>query len=1032
MTETRARLNIITLAALLTLTAGHALAQSAAKSFVEDFTAERWEQGRPEGWALSATARPPGLRWHGPGGDEPFGLGFSARSTPSHTVGRGVAYRPWPIGARPFRLRCTLRITKDAIPEGLGYLFSGVSVGLSSAKPGEMTKDDITAMMSITYPGIGGGVRRGEMWQLEGADKVDPQAEKIDLGGVGHFTDRNISGLVSQWGSSASYWPRELGGELEGVEVDLRIRRDAGGLLTFSAYVVGRDRPWWRGTWQLPEKLADVPLRYLVVHRVPAKREHTAPGHAGFDLAGRITRIEAAPLEQTPRVASVEPIDALVMDGAKVRLTGEGFGEGAKVKVNGKPALDIQVVNEQQVTFRAPKLPAGRLYDVELRNRDGLSDAVYQALPYGRMFREVRPFEARPAGGDIVHITGAGFGKDVEVLFGDKPGRVVERTPLRLRVATPEHEAGPVDVVVRDGDGPFGKPQRFGFAPHPFLHFKNADELAALRKKFNDPRYAHYRRDILAAADRQLNTRFTATNPGGTTTAVSALSWGYLLSGEQKYLDRFNEWVAYLENKDLVEGRYAGFSLMGTGAMAAAYDMLYADLDPEVRAGAAKFLSSCLDTYLAELARPRDWFVTNISNTNAVANCGAALAALALQHSHPDADEALKLAKELVRNYANGCIRPDGGNVEGQLYWNYGFSYYLTMAGTLRDATGDTSMLDHPHVKKNVRFLETMLTAGGRTFRYNDTHGGCKGILVGSLLGSYHDQPLMRWFADYVAEKSGDRPQYVPYALMWRDEKPTPEFPGLPTLSVLEDLNWGVMRSEPVLSPALIVGVKGNEGPLSHHAQRDLGSFVLHVAGDRMLVDRGYNHKGADEHTLPLIDGQGPGKTGSRIVEASEKGPWRMMTLDSTKAYGEHARRVRRHLVMHGSDTLIVLDDLLPAEGKPGKIATQFQTDKKVKVDGRSAIVGDRRGPVLVLTTFGPDIALKHRKTPRALVGEYTAVEDTPLVTVIQVAESLDAAGELKVPSVERDGDAIAVALPDGATARFVNGDRGWRPEANE
>jgi hypothetical protein len=244
---------------------------------------------------------------------------------------------------------------------------------------------------------------------------------------------------------------------------------------------------------------------------------------------------------------------------------------------------------------------------------------------------------------------------------------------------------------------------------------------------------------------------------------------------------------------------------------------------------------------------------------------------------------------------------------------------------------------------------------------------------------------------------------------------------------VLEDLNWGVMRSEPVLSPALIVGVKGNEGPLSHHAQRDLGSFVLHVAGDRMLVDRGYNYKGANEHTLPLIDGKGPGKTGSRIVEASEQGPWRMMTLDSTKAYRKHARRVRRHLIMHGSDTLIVLDDLLPAEGKPGMIITQFQTDEDVKVDGRSAIIGDDRGPALVLTTFGPDVALTWRKKPKAVLGEYTAVEDTPLVTIIQVAESTEAAAALKAPSVRRDDGIIDLSLPTATEVRFTYRKAGWQ-----
>jgi len=992
--------------------------------FIEEFPPDRWKHAGPEGWTLESTTEIPGLQWHRSGPDGPSGLNFHGRAVPSYVVGRDVAYAEHPMGAQPFRLRCKVRITRASFGGRLASFFPGVSIGLSSAKPGEMTDRDITVLTSLHYPGVGAGVRSGETWQLEGAEKRNGLWPGKDLDGVGNFADRWKSNLVGKFSSYAVPWPRDVEDRLHEVELDLRITRDANSLLTFAVFQVGRNEPWWQGSWQMPEDLAAVPLRYVVVHRVPAKREHVAREHATFELAGRITSIQAAPLEQVPRIASCTPVDTVVAEGAEIRLTGSGFAGGTEVTVNGKSVSDVKVLGPTELTFRAPDLPEGKLYTVAVRNGDGLTDAVYAVLPYGRMLRSVRPFEALPGGGDVVTVLGAGFGKDVEVLFGDKPGKIVEHSPTRLRVEAPRHEPGPVELVVRDGGEAFGEPLRFGFAPHPYIHFKNADELAALRKKFNDPRFKHYRADILAAAENHLESKFTATNPGGAAGPISALTWGYVLSGDRKYLDRLKEWIRFFANKDMGENVIGDFSFMIVSAMAAAYDMTYADLDAEHRADAADYLSRCLDIYLIR-ARRRDWFLSNLSNTNAVSNCGGALAALALRYTHPGSEEALKRAKELVQVYANKCILADGGCVEGQLYWNYGLSYYLTMAGTLHDATGDASLLDHPHMKNNVHFVETMLTAEGEMLRFNDVQRGAQGMLVASALGSRHDQPLMLWLADWLAEHDSDRAYYVPYAFLWRGEQPTPEFPGLPTLSVLKDLNWGSMRSDANLCPALIVGVKGNEGQLSHHAQHDLGSFVLHLRGDRILVDRGYNAKSPEEHSLPLIDGQGPGKTGSRIVDAREKDGWRIMTVDSTEAYGQHARRVRRHLVMHGADTLIVLDDLLPAEGAPGKITTQFQTDSQVAVTGRSAVIG--KSPALRLKAFGPDGALTERKKPHALVGEYTAAEDDPLVAVIQVADSAESAARLPDATCRRDGDAITVTLPGGQSIRFTREKTGWQ-----
>lgn len=66
----------------------------------------------------------------------------------------------------------------------------------------------------------------------------------------------------------------------------------------------------------------------------------------------------------------------------------------------------------------------------------------------------VTPARGSARGGEEVTVFGAGFGEGVRVWFGDAEGLVVERVSgEELRVTTPVHRAGEVDVVVRNPSG---------------------------------------------------------------------------------------------------------------------------------------------------------------------------------------------------------------------------------------------------------------------------------------------------------------------------------------------------------------------------------------------------------------------------------------------------------------------------------------------------------------------------------------------------------------------------------------------------
>jgi hypothetical protein len=373
------------------------------------------------------------------------------------------------------------------------------------------------------------------------------------------------------------------------------------------------------------------------------------------------------------------------------------------------------------------------------------------------------------------------------------------------------------------------------------------------------------------------------------------------------------------------------------------------------------------------------------------------------------------------------------------------------LAHALHNVTGDDcGLLGHPHLAKNVNFIRTQLGGHGGLFAFCDTRDPfLDGYAICADLGSRYDQPLMLWVADRAAEGGGNtraRDIWAPFAFLWRCEQASPkEFPGVPTLAWLKDMQWGAMRSDGTFTPKVVVGVKGSQGPLTHHKQNDLGSYVLHANGEAYLVDPGYYEGKATDHTLPLIDGHGPDIRGSSITEAWEQGVWRHMTLDSTEGYGGAAKRVRRLIVMRGEDRVVVLDDIFPADGAPGVITAQYQTAwiPEINEQAPSSMRLSGQNGALGLKCLGHEITLSaNDRTFRkpgwcwekiseagpgdwhSVSGDYTVDPDRPLITVLQPVASKNSLPSL--PECRYGKGSVEVEFDDGVKIRFAQAEQGW------
>lgn len=581
---------------------------------------------------------------------------------------------------------------------------------------------------------------------------------------------------------------------------------------------------------------------------------------------------------------------------------------------------------------------------------------------------------------------------------------------------------------------------------HPYLFFTQA-ELPGIRAKISHPTLSAYRtvierdaREAVAAPVDKHHDRRTNT--------MNALLWGYVFTGDVQYRERWLAWAARVwDATDFPE-----WSEMTVSNMAIGYDILHQELAPASRASLRAYLERALATHLKKSG---SWHYINPSNTVPVAAGGLGMAALALHGESKDAARGIQIMQSRLQTFADRCFPTDGGYIEGMFYGDFGGSYYLIAALALRNTTGDDSLLEHPGYLAQQRSVESLLGGTGTLLAFNDSQPLLTGMPICTDLGTRKRSPLMLWMADAMARnKSGDRsvgrdvvtkrpngslpadirPSFFWVAALLREARmQTPEFPGVPTISILQQMQWGVMRSDPDYVPRMVVGLKGSAGTLSHHKQHDLGSFTLDAQGEMLLIDPGYYHKEPESHTLPMIDGKGPSYSGSTIGRVFEHGSIRSATLDSTRAYG--GVRVRRVLVMHGAGALIVLDDI-----GPGTVQTRFQCAQAVEVDGSRAHVHGLETD-LAIRFFGRDLKLgttgphdfgkawiyrgmgKDVVAWHTLHGEYQSDGRSPLITVLMPVPKNSSAPMVDVES-ERGG--ILIRSPHFQT-RFIQGPDGWQ-----
>jgi len=191
-------------------------------------------------------------------------------------------------------------------------------------------------------------------------------------------------------------------------------------------------------------------------------------GLPAVTVPGGLEFVEKRPT--APVVTSVTPAQVLITGGEQVRVRGERFTAGARVKIGAAEPAAAQFVSPSELVLAAPAQASG-VVDVTVQQDSGTS-----TLPAGLQFVQTRtapaplvvstidPETSSTGGGEAVSIIGSGFTPQTTVRFGGSPARSVHVDGSRFITAvTPMHPAGAVSVIVGNEENVSSLPGRFSF-----------------------------------------------------------------------------------------------------------------------------------------------------------------------------------------------------------------------------------------------------------------------------------------------------------------------------------------------------------------------------------------------------------------------------------------------------------------------------------------------------------------------------------------------------------------------------------------
>ncbi|WP_294596217.1 heparinase II/III family protein [uncultured Rikenella sp.] len=300
-----------------------------------------------------------------------------------------------------------------------------------------------------------------------------------------------------------------------------------------------------------------------------------------------------------------------------------------------------------------------------------------------------------------------------------------------------------------------------------------------------------------------------------------------------------------------------------------------------------------------------------VNNWNPWCNFNVLTAALLVEE---DPERRAAIVRKTMRSVDQ--FKPDGGCEEGPSYWGHAAGMLNNYLEVLKgyshgriDLFGEQRIkniglyIANAHIDSlyfvNFADAEAKASPGASTvFRYGRNIGDSTMFRFGSYLGAltgFSENPL-----------SGTMDNRLKTAFVYDDMQRTRPAAPLYRSVWMDGIEVAVARTEGGSAEGLTLAAKGGYNAESHN-HNDVGSFILYVDGQPMMVDAGvgtytaatFDHRRytiwtmqSEYHNLPVVNGFGQkegGKYRSRSVKHTDNGRGMSFSLDIAGAYPAEA-----------------------------------------------------------------------------------------------------------------------------------------------
>jgi hypothetical protein len=163
------------------------------------------------------------------------------------------------------------------------------------------------------------------------------------------------------------------------------------------------------------------------------------------------------------QIFKIEPSSGPTYGGYPLFIIGNGFTPQTTVEIGGEMIEDRSL--GQILLLKVPPGTEGKA-EVKLTNPDKQTAVLKEGFVYNEypIIKSINPDKGSVAGGSVVTIEGDGFTVETVVRFGGIKVEIQSITGNEIRVVTPPHTAGYVNVVATNPGGfSFGREEAFNY-----------------------------------------------------------------------------------------------------------------------------------------------------------------------------------------------------------------------------------------------------------------------------------------------------------------------------------------------------------------------------------------------------------------------------------------------------------------------------------------------------------------------------------------------------------------------------------------